>query len=89
MITATKKNVEWLIERLYVARRHLNSWSALRDPAFVLLTKNMEDRRAVEEMFYRYFNERYAIPMAYIQADMETADLTRIASLHNSPGHRE
>lgn len=79
MIPATPKNIEWLLERLYDAKRHLQA-SDIDDPLFVLLTNGKEDRHRVEDMIYRYFASRYG-DLAFckkVQCDLSSDNITKI-----------
>lgn len=59
MLEATEKNVHWLLEKLYDARRYFDSSGRSEHPVFVLLTKGPEDRHNVEQIFWKYFTQRY------------------------------
>lgn len=57
-LQANTKNIEWLIHRMYVARREMQA-NNVNDPVFVLLTKDADDRQAVEEIILRHLLARY------------------------------
>ena len=57
-IEANAKNIEWLIEKLYLCRRELQATEA-EHPVFVLLTKGPDERDKVEAMFWRYVQKQY------------------------------
>jgi hypothetical protein len=58
IIEATRKNVEWLIERLYEEKRRIMCNSDER-PVFVLLTRTREERCQVEAIILSYFAKKY------------------------------
>ena len=64
---ATEKNIHWLLEKLYEARRHFQSSNPKEHPVFVLLTKGPEDRHKVEQVFWNYFAQRYGSVQLHMQ----------------------
>lgn len=82
MIEASDKNVAWLCERLYEARRTIDPELRLGEHAvFILLTKGPEDRQRVEAMFIDYFHKKYGNPfnvLKHVCPGVETKTLTRI-----------
>lgn len=59
MLDATPQNIEWLILKLYHAKRFVLSTDTFTQPVFVLLTKGQDDRHKVEDLFYRHFMKKY------------------------------
>lgn len=57
-VQATPANIEWLLEKLYLAKRGLSSVE-IENPTFVLLAKDKEDRLKIEGIIMGYFALKY------------------------------
>lgn len=77
-LEADPTKIEWLFERIYMAKRDLEACNVI-NPTFVILTKGIDDRRRVEASLFMYFRERYGGVMEmtkHIQPDSETPRCT-------------
>lgn len=57
-LAANTKNIEWLIDRMYTARREMQA-NNVSNPVFALFTKDAADRAKVEEIILRHLLTRY------------------------------
>lgn len=76
-IEATEKNVKWLLDALFQARRNLQ-WDEVDHPVFVLLTKGQDDRDKVEDILFTYACNKYGIEQTKLRAGARNSTTTRI-----------
>lgn len=76
-IPTTREQLDWLLNRLYEAKRNLNA-SGVENPTFVLVTRNLEERQRIEEMVLAHFQAIYGIQI------FENMNLTMSASTCSS-----
>lgn len=78
IVETTAKNIEWLFDRLYEARR-VCAQNGVDHPTFVLVTRGVEDRQRVERQIYSWFFNKYGQPAMYgkVLPDMSNSSLTR------------
>jgi hypothetical protein len=76
-LTANANNIEWLMEKLYNARRQLEA-SNVTSPTFVLLTKGIDDRRKIEDAIFRWFHSKYGFDLMFrkMEPELESETLT-------------
>lgn len=61
MIEATPKNVDWLLERLYMLKRDIEASSPKEAGTFILLTRTAIERRMVETAIACWINRKFGI----------------------------
>lgn len=60
LVYTADRNIDWLRERLYECKRECEAVGII-NPTFVLLTKNSDERRLVENKIISHFAEKYGM----------------------------
>ena len=71
MISVTPENIDALLEKLYLSKRELMGTGFQdQEPIFVMIAKDEEARRAIEESVMKYFCQKYGFDTSGTKYDI-------------------
>lgn len=86
-IEATPKNIQWLMEKLYIASREIQATRKGFDPPhhFVLLTKTKEERVKVLDHIWDWAVRTYGIPNVNLPQEqrLDSCDIMSLPSVQS------